>query len=152
MFHPNFYPKQKIDPKDTEISQETRQKLLVFQQGYDDIVSKHSGDIGLTNLEEMKIDTDQNLPPVASKPYPWNINKIVSEEIENLLEAGLIQRSMSPFAALIIVVHRKSKPGAPLTETKRLVINYCELNKQIPKVQTPLRKTKCNQALMETAR
>ena len=43
---------------------------------------------------------------------------------------------MSPYAAPIIVVLRKSKPGIPLTETKRLVIDYREMNKQIPKVQT----------------
>ena len=43
---------------------------------------------------------------------------------------------MSPYAAPLIVVSRKSKPGAPLAETKRLVIDCRELNKQIPKVQT----------------
>ena len=57
------------------------------------------------------------------------------EKIENLLEAGPIERSRSPYAAPIIVVPRKSKPGAPLAETKRLVIDYHEFNKQIPKVK-----------------
>ena len=70
MFHHNFYPKPKIDLKDIDISQETGQKLLVLQQGYDDIVSKHSSDISLTHLEEMEIDRDPNSPPVTSKPYP----------------------------------------------------------------------------------
>ena len=48
----------------------------------------------------MKIDTDPNLPPVASKPYPLppNHHKFVKEEIANLLEAGLIKRSLSPYA------------------------------------------------------
>ena len=31
-----------------------------LKKEYDDIVSKHSGDIGLTHLEEMKIETDPN--------------------------------------------------------------------------------------------
>ena len=66
IFHTNFNPKPKIDLRDAEISQETWQKLLVLQQGYEDIVSKHTSDIKLTHLEEMKIDTDPNLPPVAS--------------------------------------------------------------------------------------
>ena len=70
IFHHNFYPKPKIDLKDAEISAETRQKLLTLQQNYDDIVSKHSSDIGLTHLEEMAIETDPNLPLVTSKPYP----------------------------------------------------------------------------------
>ena len=89
----NFYPKPKVDLKDNDISQETRQKLLTLQQNYDDIVSKHSSDIRLTHLEGMKIDTDPNLPPVASKPFPLPLkhHNEVKEEIENLLEAGLIE-------------------------------------------------------------
>ena len=46
------------------------------------------------------------------------------EEIENLLEARLIDRSMIPYATPIIIVPRQSKPGAPLAETKKLVIDY----------------------------
>ena len=42
---------------------------------------------------------------------------------------------MSPYAAPIIGVPRKSKTGAPLAETKTLVIDYPKLNKQIPEVQ-----------------
>ena len=46
---------------------------------------------GLMHLEEIKINTDHNLPPAASKPYPLLLkhHKFVKEEIENLLEAGL---------------------------------------------------------------
>ena len=58
----------------------------------------------------------------------------MKEEIENLLEAELIKRSMSSYVASIIVVPRKSKPGVPLAETKRLIIDYQELNKQISTV------------------
>ena len=70
MFHDNFYPKLQIDLEDIDITQETRQILSDLQQRYDNIISKHSGNIGLTHLEEMKIYTDANVPAVASKPYP----------------------------------------------------------------------------------
>ena len=88
----------KIDLKDTDIPQGTGQKLLTLQQNYDDIVSKHSSNTRLTHLEEMTIDSDPNLSPVARKPYPLALkhHKLVKEEIENLLETGLIERSMSP--------------------------------------------------------
>ena len=122
MFHHNFYPNPKIDLEDAKISEETRQNLQVSQQDYDDIVSKHSSDIILTYLEEMTSDTDLNLPLVVSKPYPIPLkhNKFIKEEIENWLERGLIGRSMSPYAAPIIVVPRRSKAGAPLAENKRV--------------------------------
>ena len=46
--------------------------------------------------KKLKIDTDPNLPPIASKPYPLPLkhHKFVKEEIENLLQAGLIKRYM----------------------------------------------------------
>ena len=76
---------------------------------------------------------------------------MVKEEIKNLLEAGLIKRSMSPYATPIIVVPRKSKPVAPLAETERLVIDHWELNKQILKVQPTQTKSKGSLVLIETA-
>ena len=102
----------------------------------------------------MKIDTDPNLPPVASKPYPLPLkcHKFVKEEIENLLKAGLIQRSMSLYATPIIVVLRKGKPGTPLSETKRSVIDYHKSNEQIPKVQSTQAKYKGSLTLTETAK
>ena len=49
-----------------------------------------------------KNDTDPNLPPVVSKPYPLTLkhHKFVKDEIETLLEAGLIKRPMTPCPAL----------------------------------------------------
>ena len=97
MLHHNFYPKPKIDIKDAEIPEETRQKLQTLQQNYDDIVSKHSSNFGLTYLEEMTIDTDPNLPLVMSKPYPLPLkhHNSYKKKLGILLEAGLIGRSMT---------------------------------------------------------
>ena len=80
------------------------------------------------------------------------LDKFVHEEIENLLKAELIKRSMSPCAAPIIVVPRKSKHCAPLAEIKILVIDYQEFNKQILKVQTTQVKPKGRFASIETAK
>ena len=56
---------------------------------------------------------------------------------------------MSPYATPIIVVHSKSKPGASLADTKRLVIDYQDLNKPIPRVQMTQVKSKGNLALIK---
>ena len=153
MFHHNFFPKPKIDLKDADISQETRQKLQALQQNFDDIVSKHSSDIRLIHLEEMTFDKDPNFPPIMRIPYqlPLKHYRFVKEEIKNLLKVGLIERYLSPSATPIIVVHRQCNPGALLTQMKGLVIDYCELNKQIPKVHTIQAKSKDSLALIETA-
>ena len=93
-FHHNFYPKSKIDFKGTKISEETLNRLQVLKQHYNDIASQHSSGIGFTYLEEMTIHKDPELPPVASKLYPLPLkdHKFGKEEIEHLLEAGLVKR------------------------------------------------------------
>ena len=68
-FHHSFYCNPKIVLEDATISDETQDRLQVLKQDCNDIVSQHS-DIGLTYLEEMTIETDPELPPVASKLYP----------------------------------------------------------------------------------
>ena len=80
VFHHNFCLKCKADLEDAEITPKIKQKLTDLQQKYDDIISKHSSDIGLMHLEEIRIDTYPNLPPVVSKPYPLPLkHKFVKE-------------------------------------------------------------------------
>ena len=108
MFHHTLYPKPKIDLEDAEISNKIQQKLQILKQDHDDIISKYSSDIGLTNLAEMKIRTSLKLPPVGGKPYPLPLkhHKIVTEEIERLLEAGLIECLLSFYAIPVIVIQK----------------------------------------------
>ena len=119
---------------DAELSNESKQQLNDLLEEFSDILSKNSMDIGLTHLEEMVLPTEPGPAPVASKPYdlPLKHHKFVKEEFTNLLQAGLIERLLSPCAAPIIMVPHKAPPGSSLTKTKRLVIDYCELNKQLP--------------------
>ena len=111
-------------------------------------------DISLTHLEEMVLPTEPGVTPVASKPddLPFKHHKFITEELMNLLEAGHIERSLGPYAAPIILVPHKAPPGSSLTETKRLVIDYCEHNKQLPKVQTVQAKSKGSIVLIEIAK
>ena len=119
VFHHNFYPKPKVDLEDAEITPEIKEKVTDLQQNYDDIISQHSSDIGLTHLEEVKINTDPNLPPVA--------NKICKQRSWKFIRGWINWRSMSPYATPITVIQRKSKSWASLAETKWLVIDYREL-------------------------
>ena len=82
------------------------------------------------HLEEMVLHMKPGSIPVASKPYLLHLkhHKFIKEELTNLLEAGLIEQSLSPYAAPIMVVPHKTPAGSSLTETKRLAIDYQELN------------------------
>ena len=76
-------------------------------------MSKSSSDVGLTHLEEMVPHTKPGNILVLSKPYslPMKNHKFIKEELANLLEAGLIEWSLSPYAAPIMVVPCKAPAG-----------------------------------------
>ena len=123
----------KVLLEDKHISSETRTAFEQLCEKYDDIISKNSGDIGKTMLIEMEIDTG-NHPPVASKPYtlPLKHYEWVQREIETLKRAGIIERSISPWASPVVIVPKKSAPGEP--PRRRMCINYRRLNKLQPEV------------------
>ena len=55
------------------------------------------------HLKEMVLHTKPGSMPVVSKPYllPLKHHKFVKEELTNLLEAGLIEWSLSSYAVPI---------------------------------------------------
>ena len=84
-------------------------------------MSHKSSDIGVTALEEVPIETEPNLPPVASKPYVILLKhqEFVRQELLKLLEARLITRSISLYASPCLVVSKKSNyPNAELSDQK----------------------------------
>ena len=62
----------------------------------------------------MDIDTGDS-PPVSSRPYTLALkhHKWVQEEIEILERAGIITKSMSPWASPIVIVPKKSQSWEP---------------------------------------
>ena len=86
-----------------------------------------------TVLVEMEIDTG-NHPPISSKPYklPLKHYKWVQKEIEMLECAGIIERSISPWASLVVIVPKKSAPGEP--PRRRMCVDYRRINKLQPEV------------------
>ena len=119
--------------EDKNISSETRTAFEQLCEKYDDIISKNSGDIGKTMLIEMEIDTG-NHPPVASKPYtlPLKHYEWVQREIEHSKRAGIIERSISPWASPVVIVPKKSAPGR--TPRRCMCVDYRRLNKLQPEV------------------
>ena len=144
MTNEKFYPKPPVILEDAETSIQTKQKFEKLLEKYDDIISKHSSDIGRTPLETMTIDVKPSSKPATSKPYNTTLKnqEFLKQELKALLESGVIERSMSPYAAPIIVVNRKCKLGAPLKEQKRLVIDYRKLNQQLITAESAQNKSK----------
>ena len=78
--------------------------------------------------------------PVEKKPYPLPIVKMnwVHDEVECLLNAGIVHHSVSPWCSPVIVVEKKQIPGQQ--KEFRLVVDYRALNlvMKLQQYQLPL--------------
>ena len=116
---------------DAELSNESKQQLNDLFEEFLILCQKTSMDIILTHLEEMVLPTEPGAAPVASKPYHLLLKHhgFVKEELINLLKAGLIERSLSPYAAHLQKIFEKfQQVGLKLKPSKcdflRLHIEY----------------------------
>ena len=110
----DIYPSRKVKLQDAEVSDETLQKFESLCEEQHEAFSKNNQDIGKTKLIEMEIDTGSSVP-LAQSPYtlPLKHYDWVRKEIETLEKAGVIERSLSPWASPVIVVPKKSAPDEP---------------------------------------
>ena len=118
-------------PSKYQLDSTTQQQLDYLLGTFKDQFMKDETTIGTIPLTQMSIDSD----PVSQKPYPIAMKHYqwVKEEIDKLLEAGVIRNSHSSWSAPIIVVP-KGDGG------KCLVIDYRALNKVTRKFVWPMPK------------
>ena len=114
--------------QDAEVTEECREKFRLLCKEFGDVFSKDSIDIGRTPLITMDIDTGDS-PPVCQKPYnlPLKHREWVQKELETLERAGVIVRSISPWASPIVVVPKKTELGEP--PRRRLCVDYRVINR-----------------------
>ena len=138
----DIYPSRKVELKDAEVSLETLQKFEDLCDKYQEAFSKNNQDIGKTQLIEMEIDTGNSVP-LAQSPYtlPLKHYDWVRREIETLEKAGVIERSLSPWASPVIVVPKKSAPDEP--PRRRLCVDYRRVNALQQEVKRTDRSTGC---------
>ena len=132
---------RKVELQDAEITDEHQQAFKELCREFNDIFSEHSGDIGKTPLLEVDIDTGDS-PPITQKPYtlPLKHTEWVQRELEILEKAGVIVRSVSPWASPIVVVPKRTAPGEP--PKWRLCVDYRALNSLLPPVKKAFSKAK----------
>ena len=125
---------RKMQLQDAEVTDEYREKFKLLCEEFEDVFSKDSTDIGKTPLITMDIDTGDS-PSVCQRPYnlPLKHREWVQKELETLERAGMIVRSISPWASPIVVVPKKTKPGEP--PRRRLCVDYRVINSLLPEVQ-----------------
>ena len=122
-------------------SPEMKRKLdgIIINE-YSNIFSKDQYDIGMSTHPPVEIPTEG--PPCISAPYtiPLKIRHWADNTIKKLLEAGIIQCTMSTWASHVIIVPKKGlevkleDANKPLLVDVRLrlVCDYHKLNEKLP--------------------
>ena len=107
---------------------ETKGKFHDLCNRFDSIISKSSGDIGKTLLIEMDIDTGNSPPHRVQTIYPpLKHYEWVCKEISTLERAGIITKSILPWASPVVIVPKKSAPGEP--PQRRMCVDFRKLTK-----------------------
>ena len=132
---------RKVKLQNAPITDEDRSNFKELCNKYTDIFSRSSEDIGHTPLLKMDIDTGDS-PPVCQRPYSLPLKHVewVRKELEILQKAGVISRSVSPWASPIVIVPKKSEPGEP--PRRRMCVDYRVLNSLLPPVNKAHSKAK----------
>ena len=132
---------RKVKLQDAYVTEIDKARFRCLCNEFEDIFSKSSEDIGHTPLVTMDIDTGDS-PPVCQKPYSLPLKHVewVQKELKILERAGVIQRSMSPWASPIVIVPKKSEPGEP--PRRRMCVDYRMLNSLLPPVNKAHSKAK----------
>ena len=122
-----------MELKDQNISEETQRNFEELKKWYPKVFSYNNEDKGCTQLVTMDIDMGDS-PPVCQKPYtlPLKHYNWVQQEIEILEWAGVIRKSISPWASPIVIVPKKCTPGEP--PHRRMCIDFRKLNDLQPEV------------------
>ena len=124
---------RKVKLQDAKVLDKYKIEFEKLCEEYDDIFSKDSSDIGKTPLITMEIETGDS-PPVCRRPYNLPLKHIdwVQKELNMLEKAGVITRSVLPWASPIVIVPKRTALEEP--PKKRLCVDYRVINSLLPKV------------------
>ena len=105
-------PREPIKLRDVEVTPQHRKAFEDICSEFETIFSKDSADLGKTPLLKMDIPMGDS-PPITQRPYTLALKHVqwVQEEIEILEKAGIIAKSVSPWASPIVIVPKKTAPG-----------------------------------------
>ena len=124
----------KANLQDLTVTEEETKAFKKLYKKYSDLFSENSGDIGRISLIKMDIDTREN-PTVCQRPYTLSLKHAewVKKELKILKAAGIIARSVSPWASPIVIVSKRSATGEP--PKRYMCIDYQALHKLLPTVK-----------------
>ena len=121
---------RKVELQNADVTEAQQNAFRELCNEFKDIFSMDLSDTGKTPLIEMEIDTGDSLL-ITQKPYtlPLKHATWVQKELEILEKAGVIVRSVSPWASPTVIVPKRTAPGEPpkrrvCVDFKQLIVSY----------------------------
>jgi len=110
------------------LNSEERESIIKICEQYADIFHLENDYLTMTTAAEHVIKIPKDTPPIHKRPYriPFSQQKIIQEQIEQMERDDIIEKSMSPFNAPLLLV--KKKADASGKEKFRIVIDFRALN------------------------
>ena len=114
------------------LTEHEKQELITLLCKYENVFSKSPEDIGSTNVVKHSIDTG-TAAPIRQPPRrpPIGQRQVEREEIDKMLQRGIIEPSTSAWSSPVVIV--KKKDGSP-----RFCVDYRKLNDVTVKDAYPL--------------
>ena len=121
-----------LERSSNHLSESEKQDLVRTLNKYQDVFSRSSEDIGRTDLVQHSINT-RDTPPIRQPPrrLPLGKRQTEKEEINKMLQRGVIEPSNSAWASPVVLVTKKD--GTP-----RFCIDYRRVNDCTVKDAYPL--------------
>jgi hypothetical protein len=128
---------KKIVYERSDLSDEEKSKLYTLLCIYEERFSLKGENIGVAVGVEHEIETEGRPFRQRLRTYSQAIQSIIDQEVQKLIDQGVIVPSKSPYASNVVLI-RKPDPTAANGMKDRLCIDYVQLNKQTVKDSYPL--------------
>ena len=142
-----LFDKLKLD--DLDLPEDTKQQLKDLIAEFSHRFSRNRFDLGKASFYEANIKLNRNFTPkwVPVREIPYKLQKSMSEEIQNMEKAGLIEKTQFSLwnSAVMIVLKKDGKSPRFVQDCRALNTQCLQDNYQITNISTILdQMTDCN--------
>lgn len=119
------------------LNEEEKRELVKALKPFKDVFFNEGHNLTFTHEIKHRIETTDD-KPIHQKTYkyPYNLRQVVSEQIQNMLDSGIIRESSSPWTSPIWVVPKKMDNSGK--KKYRIVVDYRKLNEKTPADRYPI--------------
>ena len=121
-----------VNMQDLDVSDQYRKRVENLILRNKDLFATNDSELGHTHTVKMKIDTGDH-KPIKLRPYrtPIQNRKVIDKAVDEMLDAGVIKKSRSPWSFPVVIVDKKDG-------SKRFCVDFRKLNQITKKNSFPL--------------